>query len=97
ENRRSESPATFPSDEPIYILLEIECYDTPPSLCVGFDLISAEGATVLRSYQTDVAETAPRLSRGRNRLSCEILPGLLNGGRYEVAPRIGLHNVKWCV
>ena len=97
ENRHSESPATFPSDEPICVLVEIECYETPPSLCVGFDLISSEGATVLRSYQTDVADTAPRLSLGRNTISCEISPGLLNGGRYEVAPRISLHNVKWCV
>jgi lipopolysaccharide transport system ATP-binding protein len=95
-NAAGESPAIFPSDEPIYVSLDLECFETPSSLCIGFDLFTSDGVHVLRSYQTDVLG-APKLTRGRNFLRCEIPPGLLNGGSYEIAPRAGLHNMKWSI
>jgi len=53
---------------------------------------------VLRSYQTDgEADRWPELSVGRNRLTCIVPAGLLNGGVYHLCPRIGLHNLYWIV
>ena len=97
EDRAGLSPATFPSDEPIFVVLDFDCSHVPSSLCVGFDLLASDGTHVLRSYQTDSVDLAPRISSGKNLLRCELPAGLLNGGTYHVAPRISLHNVKWCV
>jgi lipopolysaccharide transport system ATP-binding protein len=97
EDPSGHSTPTFQSDEPISVLLEVQCFDTPTSLCVGFDLLTSDGTHVLRSYHNDVPLPYPRLAVGRNLLRCQIPPGLLNGISYRVCPRIGLHNLKWCV
>jgi lipopolysaccharide transport system ATP-binding protein len=97
EHRTGASRPTFPSDEPIFVVLNVECFETPSSLCIGLDLLTSDGTHVLRSYQTDAVGPGPRLTRGRNSLRCEIPAGLLNGGGYQISPRIGLHNVRWCV
>jgi hypothetical protein len=68
------------------------------SLCVGFDLLNAQGEVVLRSYQTDLSpEEWPELNQGNNRWRCVIPGGLLNAGRFSVCPRIGMHNLYWIV
>ena len=68
----------------------------PSALCIGFDLATADGAVVLRSYQTDgPTEEWPQLVVGRNVLECEIPAGLLNDGRYLVLPRLSIHRVRW--
>jgi hypothetical protein len=68
----------------------------PAGLCVGFDVVTAEAVTVLRSYQTDLPEHDwPRISTGRNTWRCRIPAGLLNAGSYYLCPKIGVHNVYW--
>lgn len=66
-------------------------------LCVGFDLFSQRGDLVLRSYDTDFAEDlTSNMSVPQNVvLRCEVPQGLLNAGRYRLAPRIGVHNQSW--
>ena len=97
ESENEGSQLTFPTDERIRIVLEVECIQAPSSLCIGFDLFAADGTHVMRSYHTDVVDPPLEVAPGRVKLCCEIPEGLLNGGTYEVAARIGLHNVKWCV
>jgi lipopolysaccharide transport system ATP-binding protein len=68
------------------------------ALCIGFDLVSAQGETVLRSYQTDMPpEKWQKVKLGENIWRCMIPSGFLNGGVYSICPRIGLHNLNWIV
>jgi lipopolysaccharide transport system ATP-binding protein len=96
EDQQAQSPAVYRSDEPIQILIEFECFETPSSLQVGFDLFLPDGTHVLRTCQTDLHQPSFTIGLGRNRLRCEIPPGLLNGCCYFVAPWASLHNIKWC-
>ncbi|HJW76017.1 MAG TPA: ABC transporter ATP-binding protein [Thermoleophilia bacterium] len=96
---RGGAPApVVTTGDPFLIRMEVEIGRLSEALCIGFDLATADGATVLRSYQTDAAyEDWPALHLGRNRLYCEVPPGLLNDGRYLVLPRVSLHRVRWIV
>jgi lipopolysaccharide transport system ATP-binding protein len=86
------------SSDAFRIRMEIDVATMSPALCIGFDLLAADGATVFRSYQTDLAERDwPQLHLGRNGLECLVPPGLLNEGVYRIFPRVSLHCVKWIV
>jgi len=89
---------SFPTSSPVCVEMDVEIDEMHSSLCVGFDLFAENSVVVLRSYDTD-ADPAVRvqLRPGRNRIRCEIPPGLLSQGRFELAPRIGLHNQEWIV
>src|SRR5262245_5771375 len=83
---------------PVLVELDFVAATTHPGLCVGFDLMNAEGITVLRTYQTDQApDRWPAVSIGYNRWQCVIPSGFLNGGTYYVCPRVSIHNVNWIV
>ena len=83
---------------PVLVELDFVANTTHPGLCVGFDLMNAEGITVLRTYQTDQApDRWPPVRIGHNRWQCVIPSGFLNGGTYYVCPRISIHNVNWIV
>ena len=96
---QSGKPSTsFFSSRPIEVTLEFDLAHIDPSLTLGFDLATVDGITVFRSYQTDGAEQdVPSLVPGRNAVRCTIPPGLLNGGRYLLNPRVSLHSLKWIV
>ena len=86
------------SSENFRIRMEVDVGTTSPALCIGFDLVASDGATVFRSYQTDLAEREwPQLHLGRNALDCLVPPGLLNEGVYRIFPRVSLHCIKWIV
>jgi lipopolysaccharide transport system ATP-binding protein len=86
------------TDKHFFVELEFMARRLDKSLCVGFDLANSDGATVLRTYQTDSREERwPSIRVGRNRWRCKIPGGLLNGGNYLVNPRISIHNVAWIV
>ena len=86
----------IPNSSPFIVRLEVDLARVPSALCIGFDLASADGAVVLRSYQTDgPTEEWPQLVVGRNVVDCEIPAGLLNDGRYLVMPRLSIHRVRW--
>jgi lipopolysaccharide transport system ATP-binding protein len=89
---------TLQSRDDITIRLVVDLARPIPGLCVGFDLLGRDNATLLRTYDTDTAPESFRpLTEGTNILRCTLRGGLLNGGRYRVAPRIGIHNQKWIV
>ena len=86
------------SHNDLYIEMQFTVSKIHSALCVGFDLLNAHGETVLRSYQTDMRpEEWPEIRQGDNFWRCTIPGGLLNGGVYNLCPRIGLHNLNWIV
>ncbi|MGD0237326.1 MAG: ABC transporter ATP-binding protein [Syntrophorhabdales bacterium] len=88
----------FSSNKNLSIELEFTAGTSHSALCVGFDLMTLSGATVLRSYQTDLKEADwPPIRLGKNYWCCTIPAGLLNAGVYCVSPRIGMHNMYWIV
>jgi lipopolysaccharide transport system ATP-binding protein len=88
----------YPSDKDLYVEVEFTANTTNPGLCVGFDLVTSDGAVVLRSYQTDLPRKKwPTLRMGKNRWACTIPRGFLNEGQYYVCPRIGIHFMYWIV
>lgn len=95
----SERPtSSIASSSPIFVEMDVEIGEHHSALCIGFDLLSDSLGVVLRSYDTDVdPELRPKVVLGSNRLRCEIPAGLLSQGRYQIAPRIGLHNQEWIV
>jgi lipopolysaccharide transport system ATP-binding protein len=94
---RNES-GVYQSRENIYVEMRFTANKSHSALCVGFDLLSPHGETILRSYQTDMPpENWPKVRQGENVWRCVIPGGLLNGGVYNICPRIGLHNLNWIV
>ena len=88
----------YSSKDNLIVELQFHTSALQSSLCVGFDLMAAGGAILLRSYQTDsLPERWPPLRLGENTWYCTIPAGLLNAGVYHLCPRIGLHNISWIV
>lgn len=88
----------YQSRSNIYIEMKFTVTKSHSALCVGFDLLSQQGEVILRSYQTDMSpENWPEVRRGDNVWRCVLPGGLLNGGTYNLCPRIGLHNLNWIV
>ncbi len=86
------------SNDAMTVEMRVDIKSLPRSLCVGFDLMTADGATVFRSYQTDLPEERqPPLAEGAHVLECRIPAGLLNGGLYYICPRLSVHNQYWIV
>jgi lipopolysaccharide transport system ATP-binding protein len=86
------------SDQDVCVEFDLVVRSIAPGLCVGFDLMNSEGVTVFRTYQTDMPEKQwPPVRVGSSRWRCKIPKGLLNGGDFQVSPRIGIHNVTWIV
>jgi lipopolysaccharide transport system ATP-binding protein len=84
--------------EDIVVTLKFDASLIRRGLCVGFDIVTPEGITVFRSYQTDMADDQrPVLAAGSNGLQCTIPGGLLNAGEYYVCPKVGIHNSHWLV
>ena len=93
-----EVQESCPSDQDIMIEMSFLTKDLNKALCVGFDLITADGTTIFRSYQTDLPfEEWLVVKKGMNRWSCIIPAGLLNAGEYYVCPRLSIHNLYWIV
>ena len=88
----------FQSGKALTVEMRFDLRKPATALCVGFDLTTTFGDVVLRSYHTD-APAAAHLPQhvGENIWRCVIPRGLLNGGTFQVTPRISLHNMKWLV
>jgi lipopolysaccharide transport system ATP-binding protein len=86
------------TDAPFHVRMEIDLGRVDEALTVGFDLVAADGAVVMRSFHTDgPPEHWPPLHLGLNALTCTVPAGLLNDGRYFVMPRVSLYCVRWIV
>jgi lipopolysaccharide transport system ATP-binding protein len=85
----------FPSSKDVSVTLTFDSVFADSRLCVGFDLMSADGTTVLTTFQTDQPESEwPAVRRGRNVFRCTIPSGLLNRGKYYVSPRVKVHGTS---
>jgi lipopolysaccharide transport system ATP-binding protein len=92
------SSGVYSTSDDLVVEMDFTATKTPSALCVGFDLLTAEGTTLFRTYQTDLApDEWPRLRVGRNCWQCTVRGGLLNAGVYYICPRIGIHNLYWIV
>jgi len=88
----------YQSRKDIFIEMKFMANKSHSALCIGFDLVSAQGETVLRSYHTDMPpEKWPEVKQGENVWRCMIPGGLLNAGHFNLCPRIGMHNMYWIV
>ena len=92
------SDHVFRSSEDIFVEMKFAANAVHSALCVGFDLQTSQGNVAARSYQTDLPpDRWPEVIKGENLWRCRIPSGLLNGGLYFIAPKIGLHNMYWIV
>ncbi|MDX2212482.1 MAG: polysaccharide ABC transporter ATP-binding protein [Oculatellaceae cyanobacterium bins.114] len=92
------SYGVYSSKQHLFIELEFIATINSPALCIGFDLLSQDGVTLFRSYQTDVSpDCLLQINIGQNSWRCTIPASLLNGGIYYLCPRIGRHNMYWIV
>jgi lipopolysaccharide transport system ATP-binding protein len=92
------SAGTYMSSNDLDITMTFWLSRVIQGLCVGFDLITSDGETVLRSYQTDQPEQRwLTQSKGIHHWTCTLPAGLLNAGRYYISPRISIHNSAWLV
>jgi lipopolysaccharide transport system ATP-binding protein len=86
----------FLSSNDLFIEIEFLVNQVSNDLCVGYDLLTADGSLVFRSFQTDMHPNDwPIVMLGKNKLTCKIPSGFLNANTYYVCPRIGLHNHYW--
>ena len=86
----------YRTSEPIRIQIEFDLGELIHELGVGFDLLSADGAMLFRSYHyDDEPEKWPKLVLGHNCLECVIPPCMLNGGEYVIRLCVLQQDVKW--
>ena len=90
------SSSVFRTSKPIRVQIEFDLTEIVHELGVGFDLFSADGAMLFRSYHyDDEPEQWPKLMLGHNCLECVIPPGILNGGEYVIRMCVLQQDVKW--
>ena len=88
----------YSSKKDIYVEIEFTSKTDNPALHIGFDLMTNDGITIVRTYHTDLPlENWPLIKVGKNKMHCKIPAGLLNAGCYYVCPRIGMHNMHWII
>ena len=94
----SEPRTTFFTSRPIYVTLEFDIEELNPALIVAVEVASADGAVAFFTSFRDMPEGAvPALETGRNAMRCEIPAELLNGGRYAINVRVGVHGARWII
>ncbi len=95
---RTGEQGVFRNSEDISVAIGFEAKVVRSGLCIGFDIVTPDGITVLRSYQTDMAEhDCPVLRLGDNIWHCRIPAGLLGAGEYYISPKLSIHNSYWIV
>jgi lipopolysaccharide transport system ATP-binding protein len=86
----------YSSSHDISIEMDVVSTAELPNVGVGFDLATAEGVHILRTYQTGRRYEGPDSLRiGENRWRCMVPAGLLNGGVYQVFPKIKDAQNRW--
>ena len=95
EDGRTEGP--FHSSRPVAVEIDVDVARENAAYQVGFDLLSGDGL-VLRSWHTDgPPDDWPPIGTGRSTLRCVLPAGLLNEGRYAIAPRADVYKSYWIV
>ena len=95
---RGFSKGQCPINEDVLVTLNFDAEIVQRGLCIGFDVVTPDGTTVLRSYQTDLAEgQCPVAEIGMNSWQCRIPAGTLNVGEFYICPKLSIHNLYWIV
>ena len=95
EEGRTVGP--FHSSRPVGVEIDVDVARENAAYQVGFDLLSGDGH-VLRSWHTDgPPDDWPPIRTGRSTLRCVLPAGLLNEGRYAVAPRADVYKSYFIV
>ncbi|MFP4476431.1 MAG: polysaccharide ABC transporter ATP-binding protein [Desulfatibacillaceae bacterium] len=93
-----DDSAVLSSAEAVQVTLRFWTRDAKVNARVGFDLSTAAGEVVFRTYHTDMPEgRAPALRKGCNEWRCTIPAGTFNQGVYHLLPRISEGGVSWIV
>jgi lipopolysaccharide transport system ATP-binding protein len=79
---------------PLEVLMTVDVGVASRALQVGFDVLTMDGAVLLQSCHSDVADHA-ELAPGRHTLVCSVPGGLLNSGLYRIRPRASLYHTRW--
>jgi lipopolysaccharide transport system ATP-binding protein len=86
----------FLSSQPISVEMHIASILDRRAIGVGFELASAEGVRILRTYHTDSGhDQLSSLHIGMNRWRCTVPAGLLNAGVYQISPKIKDEQDRW--
>jgi lipopolysaccharide transport system ATP-binding protein len=83
----------FETHQPINLRIMYQIKNVYKDLRVGFDLYSADGTLLLRSFDDDL-NIVPR-SEGVFCSHCLIPPNLLMPGNYSFCLAIGIHSERW--
>jgi lipopolysaccharide transport system ATP-binding protein len=83
----------FPSSNRIFVEMEFVCNVLMSTLTLGFDLVTPDGETILRTYQTDQEQSKwPPLKLGRQVWRCELPARTFNYGSFLICPKINRQN-----
>jgi len=86
------------TSQPLTVEMEFDLRFLHSALCVGFELQTADGILLWRTYHNDGPQDEwPVLKQGVNRIRCTIPPGWLNHGNFMICPRVSLHCIKWII
>ncbi len=99
QSKRGLHKGVYSSKEDIFVIIEFNLSFRNSSLCIGFDLVSSDGVTILRSFHTDgYLDNWPELKQGRNCFVCTIPNSFLNSGLFYISPKIKNHTTSvWLV
>jgi lipopolysaccharide transport system ATP-binding protein len=82
----------FRSAESIVVEFDFIRHESIDFLRIGFELVSARGVVVFRTFHNDLSEMLPRDPTGEvERLQAIIPAGLLNGGVYQIRACVRRH------
>ncbi len=83
----------FSSSNRVFVEMEFESFEILPTLTLGFDLVSPDGETILRTYQTDQEQGKWPVQRiGRQSWRCELPAKTFNYGTFLICPKINRQN-----
>ena len=83
------------SSQPVLLELDYELLNPSRNLWIGFDLLSSDGAVLMRSHDDD-ATLQSRLA-GHYKSTCSIPAGLLMPGQYTVNILVAVHPERWII
>jgi lipopolysaccharide transport system ATP-binding protein len=87
-NASDQPTSSILSSESVSVVFDVDIRVPDAGLLVAFDLATADGSGVFRSYSADSnPDPIPGSMRGLRTLRCPIPPGLLNAGRYVISVR----------
>lgn len=91
-----QSTSLFPRNANVHVEFHVQLFEPVEALSIGFDVVTADGEVVLRSYHREASDLSTlELNVGIHSLKCLIPGKLLNQGVYFLAPLIASHQRYW--